>query len=376
MTRSNLTRRALTAAVTAALTLGLLAGTAGAADAAAKPTPGTVQNLKASKPSTTLTARWATAKRTTGYTVQISRTSTFDKPTTRKVAKNSVTISGLKKPNTYWVRVRATNASAMGAFSPAQRVGPKVAQVRVGTWNLCDKCGNYDRRSKAAADVMAKEKVDILAVQEAGYRSSRDGKNTIRNLGSGRHGMALAPGGDKDRYIFYRTSKYSTKRGGLTHIGYSRYMAWTVLKDKATGREVFVANIHLTPGKNRKATNRRTAGMKNTVRKIRALNTSKLPVILVGDFNTGTNRPDDRTDAVLRAADYSDTLRASATSPVNAKYNTAVPGGSKGKGLQRKNGGHIDRIMVWGGADTRSWKQVVKRVSDHNGLVSTVYVSN
>lgn len=337
--------------------------------------PAAVQDLKVSKPTNTLTARWTTARNATGYTVQVSRTNDFTKPTTRKVSKASLALSGLKTPYTYWVRVRPHNGSVVGSFGSPQRVGPQVAQIRIGTWNLCDKCGNYDRRSKSAANIMASEKVDVFAVQEAGYRSNRDGKATNRNLGSGRHGMVRAAGGDKDRYIFYRSAKYTQTHGGLTHTGYNRYMAWAVLVDKATGADVFVANIHLTPGRGKKAQAQRAVGMKNTVRKIRALNKEGRPVILVGDFNTGTNRPDDLTDPVLRSADYTDTLRATATTAVNSKYNTAVPGGAKGKGLQRKNGGHIDRIMVWGATDTRSWKQVVKRVSDHNGLVSTVYIS-
>jgi Fibronectin type III domain/Glycosyl hydrolase family 26 len=66
---------------------------------------------------TSVSLVWQTVPEATGYTVQAAADSSFSSPRDVAATGTAVTISGLKSATRYWFRIRATNGSAVSAWS-------------------------------------------------------------------------------------------------------------------------------------------------------------------------------------------------------------------------------------------------------------------
>ena len=242
----------------------------------------------------------------------------------------------------------ACGLALLGAPQVAASAAPAAAAaattLRIGSFNVqsvsLDKTsGNQrpwrERRAGAIADVLG-EQLDVLGVQEANQSAtfaSRlvEGRNQYEDLrlglnrAGGRYAIANsvpyncvradtsyrcdekyrgASGGDR---IFYNYDKLSVVTAGGTKFKVqesdTRYLAWAVLRVRATGKEILVANAHLATGESV-----RRAQWAQIISRVGQLRGSR-PVVVLGDFNShrGSTVARDMLPA-MKSAGYGDVL--------------------------------------------------------------------
>ncbi|MCU1531363.1 MAG: Fibronectin type protein (modular protein) [Arthrobacter sp.] len=276
---------------------------------------------------------------------------------------NKTQIRGLANATTYYFRVRVITSGG-ASLSPYSRVfstrttaspfpsTPISNPLRVASWNI--KCADYcntgrpeerpwwQRRSSVVATIK-RQMPDVLGVQEASQTWLKGNptpggltqfEDLTRALRAGGTSYALTNtmrnncvqdrypsncvyrnrGASKGTKILYNTSKVQLLRQGSKLLAGStaadpRFLAWAVLKQKSTGKTFLFGNAHLTYASGAVNNQRRKTQTQSAVATLKAVNTSNLPVIMVGDLNSskytaGGNLPYD----VLRAAGYIDPL--------------------------------------------------------------------
>lgn len=170
-----------------------------------------------------------------------------------------------------------------------------------------------------------------------------------------------------------------------------RYASWGIFKHKASGKTYFLMNTHLVV---RGSFELHTAQMNAVLGEIAKQNTSHLPVLITGDFNSSNYR-ESTTNPVsdlAAAAGYRDLLghvfhshKTSANTPVkriNAEYHTfngfnpvtAVrPEGQLGSCLDYIYGSKEVKVKEWETVvDIKSPGVLASTPSDHNMIRTTV----
>ena len=159
-----------------------------------------------------------------------------------------------------------------------------------------------------------------------------------------------------------------------------RHAAYAVFADRATGKQFFLASVHLDQRQSTSwATERRYEQLRATqvkavMTRLNTLNTGHLPIVLAGDLNTWQNNQFgyDAHDAMV-AGGYYDT--AAARSQVNVRFTTmnhfatTVPTSTTGWGSR------LDVITVKGATGAARFENVMRvtdsnRPSDHNMVVA------
>lgn len=212
--------------------------------------------------------------------------------------------------------VGASGTAAEAATSYDLRAGSfNITAVTFDTQASGDRRPWRERRGVVAGQILS-ERLDVVGVQEANPSSvykdrlvngvnqymdlksalnERGGNyaltnefayNCVRATSSGNctyqdRGAAL------DNRILFDTDTLSLVRQGSykyatqTAGKYERYLAWAVLRVKATGRQFLFTNTHLDPYSN----TTKVAQWKQAIAKTNSLRGS-LPVVAVGDYNT------------------------------------------------------------------------------------------
>lgn len=212
--------------------------------------------------------------------------------------------------------VTATGAPAAGASG---------ADVRVGTFNIvgvnADRAASGEhkvwkvRRTTVISQIL-RQRLDVVGVQEANqstiYRSHLvdgitqylDLRNGLNKAGGHYQLTAVYPyncvrafssrschyrnrAAAGDNRILYDTDTTSLVSRGAYRYPHqvrnstARWLAWAVLRDKATGRDFLFTTTHLDPY----SKTVRVAQWRDMIAKVNALKGSR-PVIATGDFNT------------------------------------------------------------------------------------------
>ncbi|MBF4161889.1 endonuclease/exonuclease/phosphatase family protein [Nocardioides acrostichi] len=108
---------------------------------------------------------------------------------------------------------------------------------------------------------------------------------------TGALGYAAYPGtsiGDTDNSIIWNPSMYELVEGStfpVVFMSRSRPQTIVKLRDKATGREFYVINMHPSAGHDPHNTSTRLAGYSAAVSQINRLKATGLPVFITGDMN-------------------------------------------------------------------------------------------
>lgn len=340
------------------------------------------------------TITWNPTEHATAYDVQVSTDPTFTAGvTTQQVVGQQLVVGNLPAATRYYARVRPTNGTLTGTFTPAvvfvtgaairalaapaaastTPTAPGSTSLRVGSWNVCSQaCSGYGLRAPLAAMRLAAADVDVFALQEAGGKKVAPVTDAV--FGQGANGYVRATGGDKRGFVFYKAAQYVQGGGGHVDLGDDRHMSWAELTDRRTGRAFVVASIHLESGKGGVDATR-AAEMRIALNALAKLSRG-LPTVLAGDFNTGPHRDKDTPSTLMASAGLVDTRTRSLTPPVGAEYNTAHSW--KPSDLS-KHGDHIDRIMVTGQFTVGRWAQLLyldgdqyatPMVSDHNAITA------
>lgn len=203
-------------------------------------------------------------------------------------------------------------------------------------------------RTPAAVGVMRAHGVDILGLQE----TQPDQLNTLQRL----TGYAAYPGyafgaNETDNSILYNPAKFSFVSGSHFTIHFmhaDRPQTILRLRDKATGREFYVLNMHASAGFTGQYAVTRRAGHLIAAATVNRLKADGIPIFLTGDMN-------DRADFFCRVV------------PLTGMV--SFMGGSVSGGCHPPPRMDVDWVLGWGGVTFSNYWQdrstVLRKVSDH-----------
>jgi endonuclease/exonuclease/phosphatase family metal-dependent hydrolase len=302
----------------------------------------------------------------------------------------------------YWFRVRAYDGPVASAPSAVvSAVAPSSGQnVRVMTYNLLhasavgEQVGSgvvapWSQRRVGAVALVDKANPDVLAVQEASdWVGAAYGPKMVDDLAAGLGGRytvahtEITPGQPgwfrTARYILYRTSTYrAVGDGGHWVLAPSRYAAYQLLENRATGARFLAVSVHLEPGSGEAVDLRRQAQTKVLLADVKAFQaTHDVPVVYLGDFNSHERNVVDGPGVAFRAAGHVDADEV-AQGKVNAQYNSA----NQYLRVPPASGLHIDHVYVPQGVAVRRWELRLNLTagsfvgvipSDHNPVLADV----
>ena len=261
-------------------------------------------------------------------------------------------------------------------------------KVRVLCYNIYYK--DVDRRAANIQDLILKNDPDVLLLQEVSvewipYIKSFMEANSYSYYGYGRHGGELLAddlgSGDQFVPILWKTEKYDLVESGHFWLSstpeevksaawvdgtiskYPRCVNWVVLKDKETGGELFVMNIHTDPESDMVRTN----SCALAVEKMKELSGNR-PVVVGGDWNMGLT---DTGYRILTESGYLD---------VRIQAEDTVYGGSFNAwgDSSDDNFAYGDHIFMSENVTAEKYEVVNdyydgEHISDHNPLLAILY---
>ncbi len=260
--------------------------------------------------------------------------------------------------------------------------------LRLLVYNIYYK--DVDRRAANIQDLILKQDPDVLMLQEVSiswipYIQSFMADNGYSYYGYGRYGGELSAegldSGDQFVPILWKTDKYDLVESGHFWLSstpdevksaawvdgtiskYPRCVNWVILKDKATGGEVFAMNIHTDPENDMVRTN----SCQLAVEKMNELAGGR-PVLVGGDWNMGIT---DTGYQILTESGYPD---------VRIKAEDTMFGGSFNAWGERSddNFAYGDHIFMSQNVAAQKFEVVNdyydgEHISDHNPLLAVVY---
>ncbi len=175
----------------------------------------------------------------------------------------------------------------------------KPLELNVMTLNIrldvpSDSLNSWQYRKDNAAEMVRMNDVDILGMQEVLLNQMNDLKERLPQYTA--IGVGREDGADKGEFspIFYKKDRFSAIESGTFWVSetpevagskgwdasYIRVATWAILKEKATGKEIFAINTHL----DNDGLVARKEGGNLLLKKAEELGKG-LPIVLTGDFN-------------------------------------------------------------------------------------------
>jgi len=380
-----------------------------------------------------VTLSWPKAKRAKKYQVFVSRTAAGvarKKKPTATVKGTKATIGKLGRNREYWFQVRAVNGKKAGARSSRVARVTMVASPALNTrtspvyslmsYNVCSNaCSRWSTRRALATNEVLRLKPDVLAVQEASQWKK-----------------AVIPGytetlGGHDNRIFYRTDRFEQVTHDLTPEQQSaecpiaedpetgrdlvdengdpvrvepctlpvdgvaqpsgKNAPWALLRHKASGQRVVFVAVHLRVDDKKSMATYRAGQAGDILSGLRdqlawwGLDANRVPVVLIGDFNTNRSRAGNwRLDEAMHANGFYDAYEQ-ARAVSRQHFNTANPSWSTKPVVGVTWGDHVDKVWIRPGRSrVVSWANAGKMAggrfvaplpSDHHPLRVKVQVS-
>ncbi|MEO6472159.1 MAG: endonuclease/exonuclease/phosphatase family protein [Aeromicrobium sp.] len=176
---------------------------------------------------------------------------------------------------------------------------PSPGDLRVGTFNISG--ANNDSHATGEQKVwsvrkpvvvrqIVGENSDVIGLQEAyeGTLQYTDLRNALNAAGKKFEVTNTDKSASRGTRIIYNTSTLTLlKSGSFKYVhqvsgSTDRYFVWATFQQIATGKQFFFTSTHLSPN----SSTVKKQEWQELIPKIKALNTGRLPVIAVGDFNT------------------------------------------------------------------------------------------
>ena len=239
--------------------------------------------------------------------------------------------------------------------------------------------GNDAARMRRAADVIAGQRLTVVAAQEMRNKERDEVLKRLSNAHGQNWGHTTQRQGADDTFVLFDKSVWKLIRQERYKIPMQpglndRYQIGALLEHKATGRRVWVYSVHFAAGGSSGAAARETAA-RRTVQSIRDRAISRdLPFILGGDLNTVAASPVGR---IFRDAGFMRYTREIAARKVNngCKTFNGQAGTARRQACPGGMASHIDH--VWVGRmrmKVKTYKVVANtmtsRASDHNPVVT------
>lgn len=392
--------------------------------------------------SNSINLSWSKVSGAPKYRIQYSKSSSMSDAVYRRFVSPPGVITGLEPGQKYYIKVRVitTDGGNLSSYSPAITATTSVkpvspngsAPLRVGSYNIrCANCSGgltWAQRRGAVVDTIKGERLDVLGVQEASQGWLKDSSGDSYELSQfedlqQRLGSPWAltnskrnnckkdttptscvrtdQGASQGTKIFYNTSTVDLIDNGSTLLPSkdattnARYVAWAILRQEATGQKFFFADVHLEPGSSEYSLRQRQAAA--ALKTIKAENSSNLPAILAGDFNSSRfAEPSNTAYDTFRAGGFADPLgqvaETTKTAPgafVEKRINTDLNSYNdfvrqvKRASSGWLNGSYIDYLLVAPKMRVSEWETVADLdgddrfvgviPSDHNLIRMTVY---
>ncbi len=385
---------------------------------------------------TTISLTWKAVTGAKGYRLQRASNSSMSGASFYSFTGTAADIRGLSPNATYYFQVRVIDSTGTGVSDYSQKVAVKTPAkpilpaitnpLRVATYNVsCDYCfaglANelpWTGRRDSVVSTIIGQKPDVLGVQEASsgrlkgdtsvagvtqfedlqsrlaiagvaYKLTNTKRNNCVNDTTPYQCVYQYKGASDGTKILYNSAKVDLLGQGsqklVTQTGATdRYVAWAVLRQKSTGKSFFFANTHLIDHMSDSAYfTLRQKQAQQVAATIVAKNTSKLPVIVVGDLNSNKwTSPSNAPYDALTKAGYIDPLgntykndlpSSAATAEKTIRANFESFNGFKRKAPARNtygNGTYMDYIFT-SRMRTAVWENVVNIDSSGN-FVGTI----
>lgn len=263
--------------------------------------------------------------------------------------------------------LRRFNAEELAELLRAEAAKQPVS-FRIGTFNVLGSQhtvpgGSRSRqyppasvRNGGAVSLIRDHGVDVLGTQEL----QADQLGALQSM----TGMAAYPGYDfgereTDNSILYDDSVFEFVSGDSFTIRFmnaDRPQPILRLRHRATGRELYVVNMHASAGEGQYAVSRR-AGHYAAVEVVNRLRSEGLPVFLTGDMN-------DRAEFFCRVAPPTGLV--------------ASIGGSSSGGCSPAGALAVDWVLGTGGVGFESYREdrsTLGRISDHHFVSATANIA-
>jgi endonuclease/exonuclease/phosphatase family metal-dependent hydrolase len=284
--------------------------------------------------STSITPRWTSSdEEGARYLVDLSATADFAKVRRRELDETTTTFGRLKADTTYYVRVRVMDAQArpLSDWSIVQSRPPAESlPLRLGSFNVLKSVEKkWSERRPAVVRTIEDEQVDVIGLQEAtksrAGNGSRQYDDLMRALGDewAMVNRDEVLGGDRIVYnpatVEVVSQGYRALAGSNT-LGIQRHVSWATFRQKANGKQFLFVNTHFEPRDGAKLTRIRASAARQLVAAITEANPDGLPMVVVGDFNSGgLRRPGNAVYQTIVNAGLKDPLRGRAGDPGTAK---------------------------------------------------------
>ncbi|QQQ61659.1 fibronectin type III domain-containing protein [Paenarthrobacter ureafaciens] len=385
---------------------------------------------------TTIALSWAAVTGATSYRLQRADNAALTGSSYYTITGTTADVRGLKPDTTYYFQVRVIDSAGVGVsdYSPkiAVKTKPKLIlppisnPLRVATYNItCDYCFAglpnelpWSGRKNAVVQTIVTQKPDVLGVQEASsarlkgdtsptapaqfedlvqglnaatvpYKLTNSKRNNCVVHTTPYQCVYQYQGASDGTKILYNSATVDLVSQGslklVTQPGASdRYFAWAILRQRSTNKSFFFGNTHLIDHMSDPSFfDLRQKQASQIVATIAAKNTSKLPVIMVGDLNSNKwTSPSNAPYDVLTKAGYIDPLgntyrndfpSSGATAEKTIRANFESFNGFNRKAPARNNygnGTYMDYIFT-SSMRVAEWENVVK-IDTSGNFVGTI----
>lgn len=214
------------------------------------------------------------------------------------------------------------------------------------------------KRARMAKKWLVREGTSVLGMTEA----QRDQIRVLTQGGTFASWPPRKTSSDTEtaQSVVWRTATWKFVRGKRFTIpfnyGNSREQPMVMLKNRDSGRRLWVVSVHLQNGSNRQAKRERRVGMARMIKNVKRLQRSKPPVLLTGDMNS-------------RRTVFCRTVK-------NTALDSPMGGGTRNGRCHPPSGMRIDWIF---GSKPFDWSgfryadgPVIDKITDHTVPVATV----
>ncbi len=257
-----------------------------------------------------------------------------------------------------------TGAGGFGRQDVTPPDSKNTINITVATYNI--RASNLTAWDNVRANsIFAYMKtVDIVGIQEG-----RDDSNawlTSKMKGAGYGRTTLKANGA--RQIFYNVKKFTLIKQGSLALNSQKDITWVKLKEKTSGTQFYVADVHLSVA----SSSVRMPELKKGLPYI--TNTLKdAPLVFIGDMNAKRGSSEDK---LIKSYGFKD-LYDVAASKSNLQYRTTVPnfkGGTTGS-IQIKQH-QVDHIYIKGNLSPKAIAIMLHKGSDHLPVQGTIGIAD
>ncbi|MCA0297158.1 MAG: fibronectin type III domain-containing protein [Actinobacteria bacterium] len=350
--------------------------------------------------SASMSVTWPAVAEDAHYVVELSADDSFADPKSKDVTASEARFTKLTAGHTYSVRVRVVDAASLPLSEWSDVATGKVlvsAPLVVGSYNILKaKDRAWSKRKPALVSTILGESPDVVGLQEATPRRTATGRRQYDDLTAALGSEWALTDDSKDTTGEVRTI-YNTSRltlvtkghyaiaGSKRFRGIQRYITWAEFIQKSTGKHFLFVNTHFVPRTSRASDPHRVSAARQLVALLKRVNTAGLPVVIVGDFNTGMNRTtSNRVYTTIVGAGYRDPVGTSTRlghAEKTIRANLKTVNGYRKVAPRDNSQPLVDHIFV-SPMEVKEWEVVAKLnsagrfigtiPSDHNMLRATV----